>query len=441
MNRGSIFRYSLSLTAFSIGVLYTGYVPAQNAFWSLLGGYSLAFLGYGMLVVHYQAQWKFLLIWGMLLRLALVFAFPQLSDDVYRFLWDGHLLRQGISPYAALPNELLQYPMPGAALYERLNSPEYYSVYPPLLQGIFYSATSLFPNSWYGGMVVMKLWLFLFEGISVYLLPRLLVVLKMPAHRSLLYALNPLILVELVGNLHFEGALIAFFLLASYALMRGQWLRGAVFMTLSVSAKLLPLIVYPFLIRRLGWGRSLLFGILTAVLLGLSFAPLLTPDVLGNFLESLDLYFRRFEFNGSLYLLLRWLGNAWYGYNPIQYLGPALGLFVLCSVLFYAWIERGPNWEQWFTACLFAASVYLLAATTVHPWYLSFLLVCAPFTRWRFPYLWSWLIVWSYWPYQFEPFREAVWVQWLEYGVLLAILLLEFRYTSIRTNIIKTWGD
>lgn len=412
--------YTLALFALSVGVLYTSFMPAQHDFWQILSGYSLAFSGYAWLIHQHPGKWKFLLAWSILLRLVLAFAFPQLSDDVYRFLWDGHLLRQGISPYELLPAEVLSLSLPGldAELYGQLNSPGYYSVYPPLLQGIFYSGAALAPDSWYGGMLVMKGWLLVLEGLSLFLLPRLLGFLQLPSHRALLYALNPLVLVEISGNLHFEGALAAFFLLAGYALLRGHWVRGAVFMGLSVSAKLLPLIVYPLLIRRLGWGQSLLFGVISGAILLLGFLPLLSPGVLGNFSESLDLYFRRFEFNGSLYLVLRWLGTWWFGYNPIQYLGPALGLLVLTGVLLYAGLERQANWSNWFNASLFAGTLFLLCSTTVHPWYLSFLLVCALFTPWRFPYWWSWLIVWSYWPYQFEPYQEAAWVQVLEYGGL-----------------------
>ncbi|MEO0876545.1 MAG: hypothetical protein AAFY48_18235 [Bacteroidota bacterium] len=94
------------------------------------------------------------------------------------------------------------------------------------------------------------------------LLIRLLRYWSLPEERVLWYALNPLIIVEVVGNLHFEGAMIFFLLLGLWALLRWKgsdnkwWLAiSAVAMAMAVSSKLLPLLFFPFLIRRLGWWR------------------------------------------------------------------------------------------------------------------------------------------------------------------------------------------
>lgn len=58
-----------------------------------------AFLG-AILWSEYRpipAKW----LWGgaILFRLLLLFTSPTLSDDIYRYLWDGHVSVNGVSPY------------------------------------------------------------------------------------------------------------------------------------------------------------------------------------------------------------------------------------------------------------------------------------------------------------------------------------------------------
>ncbi|NJO86975.1 MAG: hypothetical protein HC821_02760 [Lewinella sp.] len=115
-----------------IGVLFLGFGVDRTDFWQVLTAFSAAFAGYG-LVLYGRMPLAHALGLGLGLRLALVLAFPLLSDDVYRFLWDGYLINAGRSPYAALPTH---WPPMGLAgldieLLAKLNSPGYYSIYPP----------------------------------------------------------------------------------------------------------------------------------------------------------------------------------------------------------------------------------------------------------------------------------------------------------------------
>src|SRR5262249_22001110 len=47
----------------------------------------------------------FLLLAGALFRATVLFKAPDLSEDLYRYLWDGHVARTGISPYRYAPND------------------------------------------------------------------------------------------------------------------------------------------------------------------------------------------------------------------------------------------------------------------------------------------------------------------------------------------------
>ena len=64
----------------------------------------------------------------------------------------------------------------------------------------------------------------------------------------------------------------------------------------------------PFLIHQLGWRKSVQYFFLVGSLTLVLFYPLLGSFFIENFGNSLNLYFQKFEFNASLYYVLRWFG-------------------------------------------------------------------------------------------------------------------------------------
>ncbi|MEL6638354.1 MAG: hypothetical protein AAFW73_06940 [Bacteroidota bacterium] len=414
-----------------INTLLLGYGPSQSDFFRILAGYlpfwGLAYWAYRR--SHTETDVYFFLGLAALLRLSLLPALPLLSDDLYRFIWDGRLLVAGYNPFDQLPIHYLDRGIPGIdrALFDELNSPEYFTIYPPVAQGIFAIACWLFPGSIWGSTVVMKAFLLAFECGSLYLFPLLLRHFQLPLKNALLYALNPLVIIEVSGNLHFEGAMVFFLLLAIWYLLQEHWWRSALALALSIAAKLLPLIFLPLLLRRLGWWRSLRYYLVVGLAVLLLFAPLMSGVFLANFGDSLDLYFRRFEFNASLYYLLRWVGYQLSGYNLIAYLGPSLAGVVLLGVLTYTLLERLPNWKNLPQAMLFAIVLYLFCTTTVHPWYTILPVVLCLFTPYRFPILWSALIGLTYANYWGAEYSEVLGLVALEYGLVGILLLAEWR--------------
>jgi alpha-1,6-mannosyltransferase len=424
----------------------------QSDFAALMAGYFPFFFLY-LFVCYRVVRWeevRFFLVVSVLLRLLLVFAFPGLSDDIYRFVWDGRLLLAGVNPFDQLPSAYMAGTERIAgldeALYRELNSPDYFTIYPPVCQAIFAGACWLFPQSLVGAAMAMKVVFLFFEIGSLYLLVKLLRHYGLPEKNALLYALNPLIILELVGNLHFEAAMVFFLLLAMYCLevpvRRGlgdpvtggaknaRWRWSAVAMAISIASKLLPLLFLPFLILRLGWRKSMVYFAIIGVVLFLLFFPLFNGVFLSNFGNSLNLYFQKFEFNASLYYVLRWLGFQLRGYNTIQSLGPALALFSGLGILgmaLWEWRSRLSDERSFMlpTLLLFAISWYLLFTTTVHPWYLTLPLVLSVFGRFRYPVLWSGLVMLTYVNYGFGAYREVLWVVAVEYVLVFAFFLWE----------------
>jgi alpha-1,6-mannosyltransferase len=395
----------------------------------LLGAWGLSFGAYWLVCSRESdraTDWQWWLVFGVVLRVVAVFAEPHLSDDYFRFVWDGRLSAlHGINPFAYTPTEILDRQLVGldSTLYQMLNSKPYYSVYPLSCQVVFGASCALFPHSVLASAYVMKGVLLLGECASLVLMVRLLGELRLPVQRVLWYALNPLVIVEYCGNIHFEGWMIGAWLLGWYWLRQGRWLPSAGAISVAIATKLLPVVGMVFLVRRLRWRVWVVYFAAVGLLSLLLFAPFLAH--LANMGDSLQLYFQRFEFNAGLYYWLRPLVSWWRGYNWIQVLGPFLAM-ISVVLLAVRWLtERKPTLDNWADAIVWALTMYWMCATTVHPWYLGTALAWSVFTRWRFVALWTGLATLSYTKYALG--YEVLWLVSLEYVAVLAYIWYEYQ--------------
>jgi alpha-1,6-mannosyltransferase len=413
-----------------LSYLLLGYLTARTEFYQLLLLFGLAFAAYYFLLQSPLTTRQGLLL-GFFFRLLLLFAVPALSDDYFRFVWDGRLVLHGESPFAHLPahyaetGTLEQFGL-SPELFQRLNSPHYYSVYPPVCQVVFWLAALLSPDSILGSVLVMRVVLLAAEAGIFFLGLRLLPLLGLPSRQVLLYALNPLVIMELTGNLHFEALMIFFLLGALYLLLRHRTWLSAVSLGLAAGVKLLPLMFLPFLFGRLKTGRLLLYCVVVGLTLVVLFLPFLTGEVLWNMLSSVNLYFQKFEFNASFYYGARWLGFQLLGYNPIAIFGPLLSLIVFISILFLGFRYRQAPRSRLPHLWLAALNLYLLLSTTVHPWYLTTLVALAMFTPWCYPLVWSGMVVLSYSAYRTPTYEENLWLVAVQYAVVLGWMGVEW---------------
>ncbi len=406
-----------------------------------LGLFGLSYLIYQC--ANSEKEVKLAAVGGILFRVLILFSFPNLSDDIYRFYWDGLLIINDIAPFQYLPSEILAaLPEMGNAqgispkLFSSLNSQEYYTIYPPVCQWIFATAASIFPQSIGGATVVMKLFLLFFEIGSILVLHALSKVMDYDAKLTLLYALNPLVIVELVGNVHFESAMIFFLLTGIYLLLKNKWKLSALAIAFSICSKLLPLMLLPFFIRRLGWKKSLMYFSIVGIATLLMFAPFLNASIVQNFADSIGLYFGKFEFNASAYHLIYKAGE-WFTGEPFYAFASRIGaITTFLYILFMAYREPDLSHDSLLRQLVGAMGIYFLFTSTVHPWYLATLVALAAYSCFRFPMLWSALIVFTYATYMQQPYQQIFWINGLEYILVIAYLFYEnyqyLKHTALR---------
>ncbi len=423
---------TLSIVVLITATIFLGYVPDQSDFPLIIASGGLAFLAYGYLSFYNKPTLKNVFIVGVLIRVVLIFAFPNLSDDIYRFLWDGQLTGLNINPYGHLPSELVNQNIFGlsAELYDQMNSPDYYTIYPPIAQLIFY-ITTWFGSDIFSMSIVIKL-IFLIAELFTFLgIIQILEALKKNRILSALYFLNPLILVEGMVNLHFEIIMIAFFIWGVYFIfVRKNLIWGALFFTLSIAGKLLPIMFLPFFFFGMKGRERLHFFSIGLVFMTIAFSPIIFGLDFQNFGSSIDLYFQKFEFNGGLYYVFRYLGKLYSGYNLIHYIGPFLGCTALFLIIKKAYLQKSYDLQSFLDFAFYSFLAYLLLTTTVHPWYLCIPVLLSVFTKWRFTLIWSFLILFTYINYSYDPYWENLWMVAIEYTLIFGILIYELKKQS-----------
>jgi Gpi18-like mannosyltransferase len=413
--------------------LLLGYYTERTESIQLFAGIALLFSFYLFVVFKpslSDKNFNFILISSFLFRAIFILAVPALSDDYFRFIWDGRLIEEGINPFLYLPDEVQKQSLlvgeMNNALYLKMNSLNYYSVYPPVLQFIFFIASKLSLSSNYGAIIILRMVILLAEIGSYFFLTKIIALLKLPKNRILIYLLNPLVIVEISGNLHFEGVMLFFVVASFYFLLINNIIFSSILFSLAVSTKLLPLVLLPLIIKKLGLKKGFIYSMLVLLLSSVLFLPFINQELISNIGNSVGLYFQKFEFNASIYYLARWVGFQISGYNEIAIIGKLLPIISFVLIMYISFKSKLQQSDKiFFESALTILFVYYLFSLIIHPWYLTFLVLFSVFSNHRYALIWSLLIFLTYLTYASVPFKENAWVLLLEYGLVITWYLSE----------------
>ena len=412
------------------GTLRAEHVPSS------IGWYLVAFGGFAVAVWWNERspidrRW----LWAVpiVFRLLLFTTEPTLSDDVYRYLWDGHLVTEGVNPYSNVINaaELDPYEIPARRLAnnENLSSP-----YLPAANGVFGLAAALLPSNPLSMQVVMTL----FDLGAAVLITKLLAIAQLPARRVLLYLWNPLVIIETAHAAHLDAFMI-FLALAALVLAfkpgRPSEYGSPVVFSLAVLTRPIPLLLAPVLFWRWTWPQRLL-AVATSVALVVPFGFSPAGFGLGDtttgrgVFGSARVYSQDFRFNAGI---AHWLENS-IGRSA----SGAIVAIAMAVVGVITWLlaRRAASPRALLRLSVLPLIAYVTLTPVLHPWYLTILLVMLIFVtpaategadRWLLLAPWFYLAAaspLSYLTYRNpDAFAELGWVRWVEWYPSLALLV------------------
>ena len=304
------------------------------------------------------------LIFAALFRLSIIFFPPYLSDDIYRYIWDGRVQAAGINPYRYIPAEDSLAQLRDDKIYPYINRRDTaHTIYPPVAEAAFLVITRFSESvTW------MKVAMVGFEAVAVWAIIQLLVSFGFARQRVLIYAWHPLVVWEFAGSGHIDALAIAFIALTLLARRKNKETATGLLLACATCVKLFPVVLLPAVYKRWSWKMPVAFvaAVVIAYLPYLGVGPM-------KALGSLPFYAtERGLLTGEQYFLLA-LARQVFHVNV-----PTVAYFIFVIVVLGAlslWMMRERSDDtQYLRNGLLIASVFLLLLAPHFSWYFTWLI-------------------------------------------------------------------
>jgi len=330
------------------------------------------------------------------------------DSDMIRYIWDGRVQHFGYNPYAVLPADPA---MAHTHTADTARMPSRFdrTPYPPAAQ-LFFRAI-VFLNE---APLTMKLALLACDVLTIFFLARWLRVTGRNEWLVLVYAWNPLVILEAGHSSHIDVLGTFWITLSAYCLARGRTAWASVAFTLSVATKLLPVVLLPLFIGRVR-RRDILLGtaVLVALYLPFTFGSTVPVGAIPNVVAQV-------RFNSPVFRPLAWVITP----------AGAAAFALLVGFGTAVWARRHLD-AQDPAAWAWPMALALACAPVIYPWYLLYV------TPFLFARSTAPLIVWTcttipvyvVWERARQGFRWRVpWeLMVIEYGLVLIAMVVVMR--------------
>ncbi|MGH9452427.1 MAG: glycosyltransferase 87 family protein [Terriglobia bacterium] len=269
---------------------------------------------------------------------------PSISEDIYRYQWEGRVERQLLNPYTVFP---------GIPKLSKLEDPSHpittgrftRTAYPPLSEILLAFVRSI-PG-----------YKRLFTGFDLASIAIILLILNRMGQslcRVLIYAWNPTVIVAFALCGHHDSLAVFALLLANYLIIKQKPLLANIFLALSIVSKFFAAILVPVFLRRTRWA----YGWAIAGVVVVCYLPFAGAG--WRLLGGISDYAKGWEGNDSLFRVLHFV-------IPTKNLAEVTAGLLVLALAGYATRKNMPPLR----ASLLLISAMLLLSPNAFPWYFT----------------------------------------------------------------------
>jgi len=376
---------------------------------------------------------KIFWVFTIIIRMLVLFIPIGLSDDIYRYIWDGHIQHNGINPYLYSPDSV-SLDTYHTIWSSKVNNPHINSPYPPFAQMLFYIVVSV-TNDINVSIFLIRIIMIGFDLGTIIILKRIMYHFSIPTRRIMIYAWSPLVIFEFAGNGHIDAIAVFFSLLAIYFILdkekNGYRILSPISLSIAILTKVYPVILLPFLFLKWNLKEKILF-LLSSIILVLPYA---NNRINPLYPEGQQFYKRYFRYNESIFRFYRRTIEVFYD-NPDEVASDHYIIFMIIfsGLLYLSHIYRSSKTFDKLEIDIsiinsfrYILLVALLFGPDVQPWYIIWMLPLAVlFYDWVI-IAFSTVILLTYQIYP-EYDRTGIWYEdpiilAIEYGVVYLLLV------------------